>query len=193
MEKDSSEYSSPKSVSDPTTNEECSSEVSSENVVSKKGCGSARVSSDLLHVETEESCVSHSNEPKEDVLTQSEESSDDEDSTMEVFLDPHDPDDDSNNSCTEKEADSSLDIEKATTPGVGFSPKLIDSSSKQPEGSSQIQFEQLKSTKNQEEEEEESCKQPLLRSLMKKPPPRDRELDEAMSKSGSAPKKLKTS
>ncbi|KAL0716827.1 hypothetical protein Bca4012_066149 [Brassica carinata] len=124
----SSESSSQKSVSDPT-NEECSSEISSENV-SKKVCGSAGLS-DLLHVETEESCVSHSNEPKEDddVLSQSEESSDEDSyNSMEVRLDP---DDDSNDSCTEKEADSSLEIEKATS-GVGFSPKLIDSSSKQP-------------------------------------------------------------
>lgn len=57
------------------------------------------------------------------------------------------------------------------------------------EGSFQIQFEQSRSTKNQEEE---SCKHPSL-SLMKKPPPRDRELDQAMPTSGSAPKKLKKS
>lgn len=213
----SSEYPSPKSVSDPS-NEECSSEISSENV-SKKGCGSAGVS-DLLHVETEESCGTHSDEPKEDnELSQSEESSDEE-SSMEVLLDQHDPDDDSNNSCTEKEADYCFAIERATT-GVAFSPYLIGSSPKKPgtilsfmpssinvnlmelstylvyvcddfaEGNFQIQLERVEAKKNYEEEE--PYKQPLLISLMKKPPPRDRELDEAMSTSGSAQKKLKTS
>ncbi|KAL0754245.1 hypothetical protein Bca101_091913 [Brassica carinata] len=173
----SSEYPSPKSVSDPS-NEECSSEISSENV-SKKGCGSAGVS-DLLHVETEESFVSHSDEPKEDdELSQSEESSDEE-SSMEVLLDQHDPDDDSNNSCTEKEADSCFAIERATT-GVAFSPYLIGSSPKKPEGNFQIQLERVEAKKNHEEEE--PYKQPLLISLMKKPPPRDRELAEAMSTS----------
>ncbi|XP_018449982.2 ubiquitin carboxyl-terminal hydrolase 20 [Raphanus sativus] len=181
-EDSSSEYSSQTSDSD-HTNEECSSEISSENV-SKKGCGSAGLS-DLLNAATEESFVSDSDKPKEDVLSEPEEFSDEDSYSMELLVDS---DDDSNNSCTEKEADSSLDIEKATS-SVGFSP---DSSSKQPEGSFRIQLGQVETTKNQEEEE--SCKEPLLiRSLMKKPPPRDRELDEPMSTSGSAQKKIKTS
>ncbi|CAH8358176.1 unnamed protein product [Eruca vesicaria subsp. sativa] len=191
-EEDSSE-SSP--TNDPT-NGECSSEVSSENV-SKKGCGSAVVSN-LLHVETEESCVSLSNEPKEDVLSQSEETSDEE-SSMEEPLNPHDHDD-SNNSCIEKEADSSLDIQKATT-GVGFSPYLIDSSPRQPELSTYLAYV-CNDFSEGKEEEEEPCRQSLLISLMKKPPPRDRESDRrrdreldqtTMSTSGSAPKKTKTS
>lgn len=121
-EDSSSEYSSQTSDSD-HTNEECSSEISSENV-SKKGCGSAGLS-DLLNAATEESFVSDSDKPKEDVLSEPEEFSDEDSYSMELLVDS---DDDSNNSCTEKEADSSLDIEKATS-SVGFSP---DSSSKQP-------------------------------------------------------------
>ncbi|KAJ0251297.1 Ubiquitin carboxyl-terminal hydrolase 20 [Hirschfeldia incana] len=183
----SSESSSQKSLSDPT-NEECSSEISSENV-SKKGCGSAGLSG-LLNITKEENCVFHSNEPEEDVFSQSEEESSDEDSSREVLLDQHDPDDDSNNSCTEKEADSCWAIERSKS-GVGFSPCLINSSPKQLEGNFRIQLEQVEAKKNQEEEE--PCKQPLLISLMKKPPPRDRELDEAMSTSVSAQKKIKTS
>lgn len=68
----------------------------------------------------------------------------------------------------------------------------------------QFQVKELEATKNQEEEE--PCKQPLLishvaeskgdeivhrRGLMKKPLPRGRVLDQAISTSGSPPKKLK--
>ncbi|KAF8096762.1 hypothetical protein N665_0301s0010 [Sinapis alba] len=185
---------SPNSVLDPTSGE-CSSEISYENVYkSNKLCEDSAGATELRYVNPEERYISLSNEFEEDVLFQSAESSG-EDSPMVEPLDLHR----SNDSCTEKEVDSRLDIERANTTGDHSVPYLMvqdqDSSKKQQEGICQL--EQLEATKNQEEEEEEEpCKQPLLivhrRGLVKKPSPRERVLDQGISTtSGSPPKKLK--
>ncbi|XP_056863337.1 ubiquitin carboxyl-terminal hydrolase 20 [Raphanus sativus] len=191
---------SPNSVLDPTSGE-CSSEISYENTCkSSKLCEDSAGVTDLLqqHVKPEERYVSLSNEFDEDVLFELAESSGEDG-------------DNSNDSCTEKEVDSRLDIESATTTGDDSVPYLMvqdqDSSQKQQEEVFQFQVKKLEATKNQEEEEEEEpCKQPLLishvaeskedeivhrRGLMKKPLPRGRVLDQAISTSGSPPKKLK--
>ncbi|CAH8392534.1 unnamed protein product [Eruca vesicaria subsp. sativa] len=184
---------SPISVLDPTSGE-CSSEISYENAY-KSNKDSAGVT-DLLHVKPEEKYVSLSNEFDDDVLFHSAESSG-EDSPMTEPLDLHHPDDDnSNDSCIEKEVDSCLDFERATT-GDDSVPYLmvqdLDSSQRQQEGTFQSQLD-------------ERCKQPLLvshvpesketenvhrRGLMKKPSPRERVLDQGISTTGSPPKKLK--
>lgn len=112
--------SSPKSVID-SSNGECLSEISYENVdKSSKPCDSAGVSNQ--HVKTEEDIVSLSNELTEDVFL-SAESSSGEDSPMAELLDPLETDD-SYKPCTEKEPDSCLAIERATT-GDDFFPLLM--------------------------------------------------------------------
>ncbi|KAG2242206.1 hypothetical protein Bca4012_014298 [Brassica carinata] len=197
---------SPNSVLDPTSGE-CSSEISYENAYKSNNlCEDSSGAADLLHLKPEEKCVSLSNKFEEDVLFQSAESSGG--SPMAEPLDLHDPgDDNSNVSCTEKEVDCRLDVERATT-GDDSVPCLMvqdqDSSQKQQEGISQFQLEKLEATKNREEEE--PCKQPLLkghvaeskeneivlrRGLMKKTSPRERVLDCGISTTGSPPKKLK--
>ncbi|WZZ75534.1 hypothetical protein YC2023_086904 [Brassica napus] len=184
---------SPNSVLDPTSGE-CSSEISYENAYKSNKLLSENSAGVIQHVKPEERYVSLSNEFDEDALLQSTESSGEDD-------------DNSNDSCTEKEVDSRLDIERATT-GDDSVPYLMvqdqDSSQKQQDGTFLIQLEKLEATKNQEEEE--PCKQPLLirhvgeskeneivhrRGPVKKPSPRERVLDQGISTTGSPPKKLK--
>lgn len=114
---------SPNSVLDPTSGE-CSSEISYENTCkSSKLCEDSAGVTDLLqqHVKPEERYVSLSNEFDEDVLFELAESSSEDG-------------DNSNDSCTEKEVDSRLDIESGTT-GDDSVPYLMvqdqDSSQKQ--------------------------------------------------------------
>ncbi|KAG7547113.1 Ubiquitin specific protease domain [Arabidopsis suecica] len=198
--------SSPKSVLDSSTNGECLSEISYENGdKSSKPCDSAGVSNE--HVKTKEDFVSLSNELTEDVFL-SAESSSGEDSTMGELLDPLETVD-SYSPCTENEPDSCLAIERATTVD-DFFPLLLDqnqelsSSPKQQEGTFQVQLSQIEEIAKSQE----PWKQPLSSisniadsmeaefvngDLMKKPSPRARELlDQAISTTGSPPKKLKT-
>ncbi|KAL0762713.1 hypothetical protein Bca101_078864 [Brassica carinata] len=111
---------SPNSVLDPTSGE-CSSEISYENAYKSNKLLSENSAGVIQHVKPEERYVSLSNEFDEDALLQSTESSGEDD-------------DNSNDSCTEKEVDSRLDIERATT-GDDSVPYLMvqdqDSSQKQ--------------------------------------------------------------
>lgn len=185
---------SPNSVLDPT-NGECSSEISYENAYKSNKLLCENSAGVIQHVKPEERYVSLSNEFDEDVMLQSTESCGEDD-------------DNSNDSCTEKEVDSRLDIERATTGDDSVPYPMVqdqDSSQRQQDGTFLIQLEKLEATKNQEEEEE-PCKQPLLishvgeskeneivhrRGPVKKPSPRERVLDQGISTTGSPPKKLK--
>ncbi|XP_024005822.1 ubiquitin carboxyl-terminal hydrolase 20 [Eutrema salsugineum] len=166
------QYSSPKSVLDPT-NGECLSEISYENVYQSK----------KQDVKTDENPVSVSNEADEDVYLSSG-----EDFPMEELLDMSD---DSYNPCLKKkEPDSFLAFERAATGHDDSVPLLMAQSQDSSEGTFQIQHEQMELAKNQEEEK--ACRQPLVIDLSRKPLPRARHLDQAISRIGSPPKKLKT-
>lgn len=118
--------SSPQSVLD-STNGECLSEISYEAVdKSNKPSDTAGVSNQ--NVKTEENFVSLSNELNEDVFLSAESSG--EDSPMEVLLDPLETDD-SYNPCAEKEPDSCLAIERASTGDDFFPLLMVDPSPKQ--------------------------------------------------------------
>ncbi|CAN8231576.1 unnamed protein product [Cochlearia groenlandica] len=193
--------SSPTSVLNPTSD----SGTSYENIEkSDKPFDSAHGVSNP-HVKTEDNFGWISYNANEDVILSAGESSG-EDSLMTELL---------YNSCTEKEVDSCIATERANTDDE-FVPLLEienqDSSPKKQEGSLENRDEDVETTETQEEEEEEeeepASAQTLVASdvvetmesgfvshgeMMKKLSPRRREMQQAIYKIASPPKKLKTS